>query len=217
VAHAIGVVSPAPIYGLFETFLGGGIAGGILESNYDRGRMLAERLIQIGSGATVPTVSESPSRCVVDARALRKWSLDESRLPEGCEIRFAERPLWREYPLQIFSALAVVLLQAALIAWLILERQRRKRSAEQMGRARVETGHYRESLAHLVRVHAVGDMSAAITHEINQPLVAIKNYALAARRRLAGTVDEPRLKTCWTKSESKPRAQAMCCSRFEPW
>jgi len=29
-------------------------------------------------------------------------------------------------------------------------------------------------------------MSAAIAHEINQPLVAIKNYALAARRRLAG-------------------------------
>lgn len=100
-----------------------------------------------------------------------------------------ERPLWREYPLQILSALAVVLLQAALIAWLLLERQRRKRAAEQMGRAQAETGRYRESLAHLVRVHAVGEMSAAIVHEINQPLVAIQNYALAARRRLAGTVD----------------------------
>jgi C4-dicarboxylate-specific signal transduction histidine kinase len=28
-------------------------------------------------------------------------------------------------------------------------------------------------------------MSVAISHEINQPLVAIKNYALAASRRLA--------------------------------
>ena len=58
-----------------------------------------------------------------------------------------------------------------------------------MGRARIETGQYRESLAHLVRVHTVGEMSTAIAHEINQPLVAIKNYALAARRRLAGTAD----------------------------
>jgi C4-dicarboxylate-specific signal transduction histidine kinase len=126
---------------------------------------------------------------VADVHALNKWSLDEHSLPPGCEIRFAERPLWREYPLQILSALAVVLLQAALIAWLLLERQRRKRAAEQMGRAQAETGRYRESLAHLVRVHAVGEMSAAIVHEINQPLVAIQNYALAARRRLAGTVD----------------------------
>jgi signal transduction histidine kinase len=108
---------------------------------------------------------------------------------ESTTPTLAERPLWREYPLQILSALAVVLLQAALIAWLLLERQRRKRAAEQMGRAQAETGRYRESLAHLVRVHAVGEMSAAIVHEINQPLVAIQNYALAARRRLAGTVD----------------------------
>ena len=108
---------------------------------------------------------------------------------ESTTPTLAERPLWREYPLQILSALAVVLIQAALIAWLLLERQRRKRAAEQMGRAQAETGRYRESLAHLVRVHAVGEMSAAIVHEINQPLVAIQNYALAARRRLAGTVD----------------------------
>ena len=108
---------------------------------------------------------------------------------ESTTPTLTERPLWREYPLQILSALAVVLLQAALIAWLLLERQRRKRAAEQMGRAQAETGRYRESLAHLVRVHAVGEMSAAIVHEINQPLVAIQNYALAARRRLAGTVD----------------------------
>jgi C4-dicarboxylate-specific signal transduction histidine kinase len=85
--------------------------------------------------------------------------------------------------------LAVVLFQAVLIAGLLFERQARKRAAEQAGKARMETGRYRENLAHLVRVHTVGEMSTAIAHEVNQPLVAIKNYALAARRRLAGVVD----------------------------
>jgi PAS domain S-box-containing protein len=61
----------------------------------------------------------------------------------------------------------------------------RRHAAEQVGEARVETQQYRERLAHVVRVHAVGETSTAIAHEINQPLVAIKNYALAARRRLA--------------------------------
>jgi signal transduction histidine kinase/ABC-type uncharacterized transport system substrate-binding protein len=60
----------------------------------------------------------------------------------------------------------------------------RQRAAEQVGEARLETGQFRENLAHLVRVRTAGDMSVAIAHEINQPLVAIKNYALAARRRL---------------------------------
>ena len=35
-----------------------------------------------------------------------------------------------------------------------------------------------------MRVHAVGEMSTAIAHEINQPLAAIKNYAFAAQRWL---------------------------------
>ena len=61
----------------------------------------------------------------------------------------------------------------------------RERHATQMRDAQSETAQYRERLAHLVRVHTVGEMSAAIAHEVNQPLVAIENYAQAARRRLA--------------------------------
>jgi C4-dicarboxylate-specific signal transduction histidine kinase len=71
-----------------------------------------------------------------------------------------------------------------MISWLLFER--RRRIFVVTGRAKVETGQYRERLAHLVRVHTVGEMSMAITHEISQPLAAIKNYAFAARRRLAG-------------------------------
>ena len=38
----------------------------------------------------------------------------------------------------------------------------------------------------MARVYTVGAMSAAIAHEVNQPLMAIENYAVAGRRRLAG-------------------------------
>ncbi len=67
----------------------------------------------------------------------------------------------------------------------------RTRASQRLHEARVEAGQYRERLAHLVRVHTVGEMSTSIAHEINQPLVAIENYALAARRRLSssGTID----------------------------
>lgn len=56
--------------------------------------------------------------------------------------------------------------------------ERRKEAAE------VEAVQWRERLAHLVRVHTAGEMSAALAHEITQPLGAIENYALAARRRM---------------------------------
>jgi PAS domain S-box-containing protein len=50
-------------------------------------------------------------------------------------------------------------------------------------RAEAEAAQFRERLAHVVRVHTAGEMSAALAHEITQPLGAIENYALAARRR----------------------------------
>lgn len=60
----------------------------------------------------------------------------------------------------------------------------RQRAAVEVQKAQSETAQYRERLAHLVRVHTVSEMSAAIAHEVNQPLMAIENYAQAAARRL---------------------------------
>ena len=60
--------------------------------------------------------------------------------------------------------------------------------------AEVEAAHWRERLAHLVRVHTAGEMSVALAHEITQPLGAIENYALAARHRASEpSPDMPRV------------------------
>ena len=94
-------------------------------------------------------------------------------MPEGCEIRFAERPFWREYPLQTFGALAVVLIQAALIAGLLVERRRRHAAELELRRRLLE-------VVHLNRTAAVGVLSASVAHELTQPLGAIQSYAEAA-------------------------------------
>ncbi|HUE64127.1 MAG TPA: PAS domain S-box protein [Rhizomicrobium sp.] len=47
-------------------------------------------------------------------------------------------------------------------------------------------------LAHVGRLSAMGQMSAAIAHELNQPLTAIANYAKAAHRLLQNENPEPR-------------------------
>ena len=191
VLRAISAVSPAPIYSNFESYFGQGIVAGITESFTNRGRLAAERLMQLAAGESIPPLSVVPDGCAADARMLRKFSLDEARLPDGCEVRYREWSLWREYRWQILGALAVLLLQTALIAGLLIERERRRRATTQAGKATAESGQYRESLAHLVRVHTVGEMSTAIAHEVNQPLAAIKNYAFAARRRLSGRSADP--------------------------
>ena len=185
VLRAITAVSPAPVYGTFETYFGQGIVAGIVETYTNRGRLVGERLMQLAAGESLPSLSVVPEFCAADARMLRKFSIDESRLPEGCEILFAERSLWREYRWQILGAMAVLLLQTALIAGLLLERERRRRAAKQTEKAMAETAQHRQNLAHLERVHTVGEMSTAIAHEINQPLAAVQSNAETGRELLA--------------------------------
>jgi len=66
-----------------------------------------------------------------------------------------------------------------------LAAERKKDAAE------VEAAQWREKLAHLVRVHTTGEMSAALAHEMTQPLGSIENYALAARRRMTDEAPDP--------------------------
>jgi PAS domain S-box-containing protein len=56
--------------------------------------------------------------------------------------------------------------------------------------AELEVQEQRQALAHLTRVAILGELSATLAHELNQPLAAILNNAHAARRLLARpTVD----------------------------
>jgi len=62
-------------------------------------------------------------------------------------------------------------------------------------RAEEQARQHQADLAHVLRIGTMGEMTAGLAHEINQPLGAIANYALGAARRLrAGrAADEPAL------------------------
>ncbi|HKE38801.1 MAG TPA: hypothetical protein VKG21_03090, partial [Casimicrobiaceae bacterium] len=110
VLQAVSRVSAAPVYGMYETYVDHGIAAGSMEFLEDRGRLVARLVREALAGtryAPGKNVFTVASRCVADARALRRWSLDPERLPAGCDVRFADRPYWREYLWQIALGLMV--------------------------------------------------------------------------------------------------------------
>jgi two-component system sensor kinase FixL len=58
-------------------------------------------------------------------------------------------------------------------------------------RAELEARESRERLTHVSRLATMGEMASGISHELNQPLAAIANYASAATRLLAsGSQDQ---------------------------
>jgi signal transduction histidine kinase len=177
VLRAISDVSAAPVYGLFETYVGQGVAAGHMEVYADRGRLVAQlirRALSEAPPAGAASVFTVPSRCVADARELRRWSLDEARLPAGCDLRFVERPAWRQYLWQIALGLLILMVQSVLIVALVLQR-RRRRLAEEESQTRLS------EVVHMNRRVAMGELAASIAHELNQPLGAIYNNAGAAQ------------------------------------
>jgi signal transduction histidine kinase len=169
VLRAVVTSSRAPVYGAAESLIGLGVVAGSVASYESRGRLIGEQVRRaLAGGPPDPSraVLEAPNRCTADARALRRWSLDERLLPDGCEVRFKEVPVWRHYGWQIALTLAIVALQAIFIAALLSQR-RRRRLAEESEQAQ------RAALGRAARLATAGELTGAIAHEINQPLGAI--------------------------------------------
>ena len=174
----VAATSRVPIYGLADSFMGQGIVGGRLidwESQGTRAGQLALRVLRGEKLGPSDIVTQDTNIYMFDWRQLRRWGLKEARLPPGSVIRFREPSAWELYRWPIIGALAVVLLESGLIAGLVLQRARRKR-------AETEASVQREQLTHVQRVTAMGELAAALAHEINQPLGAIVSNAEAARR-----------------------------------
>ena len=171
----VSAAASAPTYGFLDQYLGRGIVGGNLYSVSAQGAEAAKLVLQVlgGSEHSAPSLLEvSGNKLLFDWRQMQRWGISESSLPAGSEIRFRDLTLWEQYRKLILAALAVFLLQATLIAWLIYERRRRQ-VAELDSLQRIY------ELARMNRFASAGEMSASIAHEIRQPLAAIANSGSA--------------------------------------
>jgi signal transduction histidine kinase len=188
-AEALPLITEAanrPIIVDVDTLFGSGAVGGFILSaaqiGSDAGRT-ALRILNGERASDIPVTTGNALKPIFDGRQLRRWNVGEDRLPPGSDIRFAEPSMWRQYSVQILVAVAAVLLQAALISWLLYER-RRRRGAEATNRQTMS------DLLHLNRVATAGELSASIAHEVNQPLAGIVSNANAGLRWLAAATPD---------------------------
>jgi signal transduction histidine kinase/ABC-type uncharacterized transport system substrate-binding protein len=122
----------APMFGLYENFMGYGIVGGRLASLKRPGRTAAGLALRIMSGespSAIPFVGEGEYIDVYDGRELARWKIPDTAIPPGSAILFREPSLWALHRRGILAVLAVLAIQSVLIAGLVVHRSRR-RSAE---------------------------------------------------------------------------------------
>jgi signal transduction histidine kinase len=170
-------VANAPVFSESNVFFGRGIVGGPLNSISALSHEAASVAVRIMGGETPGSINTPPigfSAPRYDWRELQRWNINESQLPPGSEVDFRVPDMWEQYKSQLTVGLAVILLQAAIISWLLVERSRRRI-------AEVEAGNRRREVVRLNRVITANVLSSSIAHELNQPLGAILSNTEAAQ------------------------------------
>ena len=173
-------VANAPIFSYDESFFGSAIVGGPLLLVADSSRQTAAVAIRILGGEKPGEIRMPPvefATPVFDWREMQRWGISESRLPPGSKILFRNPTVWEQYRAYILAVIAAILIQAALIFWLLYEHWRRQR-AEILVRSTMS------ELTHVNRMATAGQLSASIAHEVNQPLAGMLASAQAALRWL---------------------------------
>jgi signal transduction histidine kinase len=176
VLETLSAASAVPIYGVYESQMGHGLAAGAVESFKARGEQVAGLVVRAIAGelAGTPVVEPPPSSsCAADGRQLKRFGLSARRLPAGCEVLFIEPGFVERYWWQSLLVALALVAQTLLIASLLLQRRRRRAAELNLQAQRVQ-------LLHASRLAVAGELTASIAHEINQPLGAILSNADAA-------------------------------------
>jgi signal transduction histidine kinase len=187
VAQQLSAHSRVPIYVVHPGLVGLGTLGGSVVNWSAQGDAIGEIARRLLAGEPAETVrSPAPIApvCKVDWRRLEHWGISVDRVPQACQILFREPSFWVRYATETILIALIVLGQAALITTLLMQRRQRRLAALEAERQNAE-------LAHATRLATLGELSASIAHEINQPLFAILTNATVGEALLAA--EHPRL------------------------
>ena len=187
-------VANAPINSIFNHQLGLGIVGGRLYQSDRVGKAAADVAVRIlrgepASGIPPKLIERLPPR--YDWRELQRWKINEKLLPPGSTVLFRQPTVWDRYRAWIITGFSICILQALLISGLLANLVKRHRAERFLRYAEKEARHHREQINLLSRVSVLGEMTASLAHELNQPLSAIVINAGAGMRLIDRGKEDP--------------------------
>ena len=191
VVSLIAPTASAPIFAMSSPLIGRGILGGYLYTIDAAGSRTAEMVRQIAEGrpaGSIP-VEAVPTTPIFDWRQLRRWHIDEEALPAGSVVMFKELTFWQLYKWRIVLISVLFLLQTSIIAFLLVERKRRKRAKELLDQfnAELETRIQARTAALNAKSRELESFAYSVAHDLKAPLRGIDGYS----RLLLDYCDKP--------------------------
>jgi len=126
-AEMITKYSPVPVYGLWDFYLNHGIVGGCLTNSNFQGKsaaQLATKILNHEKADNIPFILLSPNECILDARVVKKFDLEDPKLSEPV-VYINEQPNWvKENFILICIVLSLLILEALIILLLFWQKHK---------------------------------------------------------------------------------------------
>jgi signal transduction histidine kinase len=173
--------SRSPVYGMFGMLLGSGVVGGFMNDPREHGGAAAAlvRRVLAGVPADDIPIGHAVYAPRFDWRALRRFAIDDARLPPGSQIVGRPFSLYESYRAVIWTSIVLVLTLLSIVAGLLYLVFRMRRAE----RALVAS---HQALQRAQRAELIGQLSGGIAHDFNNLLVPILMGAELLSRRLDG-------------------------------
>ena len=172
----------APIFVLFDTVFEDGAFGGYVSSQAAVGIECGRVAVKILNGQNPNTIQVNPEdlrRYMFDYRELKRWGLEDSEfIPANSIILHKERSFFEDHKWFLVGILLFITLQTLLIVNLVTLNRKQRLTAVKL---RETESHFRE-LSREDRILRMGELTASLSHELNQPLTAIRSSAQAGLR-----------------------------------
>ncbi len=130
IAKLVSGHSKVPVYASWDFYLGYGIVGGNLTTSKAQGNAAGEMLRKILNGERVESIfvlHQIPGRTAFDYRALARFNIPKSRLPEYSTIAFQP---WHESNKALIWTFALIAIIMLGLLWALLNSMAKKRQAD---------------------------------------------------------------------------------------
>ncbi len=133
---SIAINSNAPIYGVWDFYLGLGVVGGKLTSGFSQGETaggLADRILGGEDVENIPVVMKSPNKFMLDFNQLKRFDISLGDLPKDSIVINRPASLYT-VSRKVFVTIIAALAGSVLIIFFLLYNTIRRRRAEQRSR-----------------------------------------------------------------------------------